>query len=159
MGYKHHRKKKYYSVTDRPIFKILSAGLMTAIFACLYYFVALTVEKPGLALTCIVPCVLMLIWVAVKQRLFWWIWLVGACPCVVLMIMFRQPPLALILETTYWLMGFAMCQWLIWAPSRAASRANKRKKAHKEHQRQLANEPAEPRPKDEFLEKLFADTE
>lgn len=158
MGHKHHRKKKYYSVTDRPIFKILCSMLMTVTFAFLYYFVVLTVEKPGLALTCIVPCVLLLIWVAVKMRYFWWIWLVGACPCVMMMVMFRQPPLALILESAYWVMSFAMCQWLIWASSRARSRANKRKKASQQHHHN-SDEPVAPRPKDELLEKLFGDME
>ena len=159
MGHKHyHKKKKYFSVTDRPIFKILGALVMIPTYAFLYYFVVHLLEKPGLALTCIVPCALMLIWVAIKQRYFWWIWLVGACPCVVLMIMFRQPPLSIMLETAYWLMGFGMCMWLIFAPSRARSRANKRKKA-RQNQQSYTNEAAEPRPKDEFLEKLFGEAE
>ena len=156
MARKHHKKKKYFSVTDRPIFKIISATFMVAIFALLYYFSVIIVERPGLTLSITVPCVLVMIWVAVKQRYFWWIWLVGAGPCVVLMLMYRKPPLSLILETAYWGMSLAMCLWLILAHSRARSRAKKRKKNHQRHHH---DEMPAPRPRDELLEKLFAENE
>lgn len=155
MKRKHRRKKKYFSVTDRPVFKIISAVLMTAIFAPLYYLVVILMERPELALIVSVPCVFMLVWVAIKQLNFWWIWFLGAGPCVALMVLF---PDTVILETAYWGMSFAMSQWLIWAPSRAKSKSKRRKKAR--HQQELhAHEPAESRPHDELLEKLFAENE
>ncbi len=157
MGRKHH-KKKYLSVTDRPIFKILSSLLMVIIFALLYYLMVIVVKRPGLALTCSVPCVLLLVWVAIKQLWYWWIWIAVACPCIVLMILYRQPPLSFILETTYWGMSLAMCLWLILAPSRARSRAIKRKKSRSQNHHH-SDEPSASRPKDEFLEKLFAEHE
>lgn len=156
MGRKKHRKKKYYSVMDRPIFKILSSVLMTLVFAFLYYLVVILMERPG-ALTYSVPCVLVVVWVAVKQRHFWWIWLICAGPCVALIVLFNQSSWAFLVETAYWVMSFAMCEWEILAHSRARSRAIKRKKIRQ--QQQYSHEPVQPRPRDELLEKLFADGE
>lgn len=156
MGRKHHRKKKYFSVMDRPIFKILSSVLMVLVFAFLYYLVVILMERPD-ALIYSVPCVLVVVWVAIKQRHFWWIWLVAAVPCVALIAYFKQSPWAIFAETAYWLLSFAMCEWEILAHSRARSRAIKRKKARQ--QQNLVHESAEPRPRDELLEQLFADSE
>lgn len=155
MKHKHRRKKKYFSVTDRPVFKISSAVLMTAILAPLYYLVVILMERPELALIVSVPCVFMLVWVAIKQLNFWWIWLLGAVPCVALMVLF---PNSVLLETAYWGMSFAMCQWLIWAPSRAKSKSKRRKKM-RQQQEHHSHESVEPRPRDELLEKLFAENE
>ena len=101
MVHKHrrHHKKKYYSVTDRPSFKIVGSILTAILFLLLYYLIVILMENPSFALICSIPCVILLIWVAVKQRYFWWIWLLGACPCVVLMVFFRQPLLSFVVQT------------------------------------------------------------
>lgn len=158
MGHKHHHKKKYYSVTDRPFFKVMSSILTAVLFAALYYVVVILMERPGLALVCSLPCVMLLIWVAVKQRYFWWIWLVFACPCVALMVLFRQPDISLLVQTFYWVISYGMCQWLIIADSRAKTRMKRKRSSHHHHDHH-SPEPSAPRPKDELLEKLFADAE
>ena len=160
MGRKHrHRKKKYYSITDRPSFKIVGSIVTAVAFILLYYLIVILMENPGLALVCTVPCVLLVIWVSLKQRYFWWIWLLGACPCVMLMAFFRNPVVSFIIQTVYWVITYAMCQWMIMVDSRAKHRARMKRPHRRHHHHHHSDEPPAPRPKDELLEKLFADSE
>ncbi len=152
MAHKHHRKKKYHSVTDRPIFKALSAMITTGMFALLYYIIVILMQHPSVALTCSMPCVLVLLWVALKQRHFWWVWLIGACPSIVMILVFRQPKIAFLIQSFYWAISYGMCMWLVFANSRAKHRSKKKKSNHHH-----SDEPPVPRPRDELLEKLFAD--
>lgn len=153
MGHKHRHKKRYYSVTDRPWFKVMASVLMAAAFIPLYFFVVILMENPGVAPIISIPCVLMLIWVAVKQRQFWWIWIPVALLCIGMMIVIHHPIIDLCFETLYWLASYAMAQWLILADSKAKHRSRRRKSSHHHH----SKESAAPRPRDELLEQLFAD--
>ena len=162
MGHKRrhrHRKKKYYSITDRPSFKIIGSVITAIVFAFLYWLIVILMENPGLALSCTMPCVMLLIWVAIKQRYFWWVWLLGACPCVVAMIIFQLPVVLFILESVYWAISYAMCQWMILADSKARHQAKMKRSSRRHHHHHHSDEPPAPRPKDELLEKLFADAE
>lgn len=155
MGHKHRRKKHYYSITDRTWFKVAGSVLMGIIFAMLYYLVVILMENPGIAPIISVPCVLMLIWVAAKQRQFWWLWIPVALLCIGLMIFVPNPILRFCVETVYWLASYAMTQWLIVADSKAKHRSRRRKSGHRHHH---SKESDAPRPRDELLEQLFGDT-
>jgi len=154
MGHKHRHKKHYYSVTDRLWFKIAGSVLTAVIFGLLYFLVVILMENPGLAPVFSIPCVLMVIWVAAKQRQFWWLWVPVATLCFGLTLAFRNQTVRFYLTTIYWVTGYAMTQWLIVSDSRAKHQS-KRRKSSRHHQH--SHEPVPPRPRDELLEQLLGD--
>lgn len=159
MARKHRRKKRYHSVTDRPLYKIIASVVTALTFGLLYYFVVILMENPGMAPIISVPSVLVLIWVAIKQRYFWWLWMVMACPCIVMMVLLQSPMVRFYLASLYWASSYAMSQWLILADSRARIRARKGRSSRHHHHHHSSDEPAAPRPRDELLEQLFANVE
>ncbi len=157
MARKHRHKKRYYSVTDRPSFKVCASIATALIYWLLYFLVVILMENPGIALIMSVPCVLLVIWIAIKQRQFWWFWTPVAFICLVLMLQFCHTGFVFWIHTLYWLATYAMIQWLIVAASRvkAKSRKGRSSRSHSHHTHGSAPE----RPKDELLEQLFADAE
>lgn len=154
MGHKHRHKKRYYSVTDRPGFKIVGSVLTAVAFVLLYHLVVVLMENPGMAPIISIPCVLMLVWVALKQRQFWWLWVPVGVPCIGVMLLLSNPIVDFIAATLYWASSYAMTQWLIVADSKAKHRSRQRKGSRHHH----SHESSEPRPRDELLEQLFSDT-
>ena len=157
MARKHRRKKKYYSVADRPSFKVCASIATVLIYGLLYFLVVILMENPGIPLNMTVPCVLLLIWIAIKQRHFWWLWTPAASICLILMLLYYHTRFIFWIQTAYWIVTYAMIQWLIVAASRAKVRS--KKGDFRRHHRRHTHEPAPVRPRDELLEKLFADVE
>ena len=156
MGHRRRRKKHYYSVTDRLWFKISASVWMGLAFILLYYLVVILMENPGMAPIVSVPCALMMIMVALKQRQFWWIWIPVALLLVGLMLLTANPVIDFYLETLYWAASYAMTQWLIVADSKARHRSKSRKSSHHHHHHH-SEKTVSPRPRDELLEQLFGD--
>ena len=155
--HRHHRKRKYYSVTDRLSFKVIGSIFTALLYTVLYFLIVILMERPELALVCSIPCVIMLIWVALKQRYFWWVWMLVACPCIVMLAVLSQPMISWVIQTVYWAVTYGMCQWLICADSKPKHMAKLKRPTRRHHR--SSDQPVAPRPKDEFLEALLGDAE
>ncbi|MBQ9761871.1 MAG: hypothetical protein IJV82_02205 [Oscillospiraceae bacterium] len=134
---------------DHMYFKVVGAALTVALFALVYYYLRFPANL-GLndLVGMVFPGVMVLIWESLKKRNFWWVWLMGCCPCLLGAQLFAS--LENLLLHGYWLISLGVSVALAVVPSRSAVR-------FRERTRDDGSGDAPKAKKDEFLEKLFAD--